>query len=61
MAGNVAPLTAEQVAESLLDGVARGRFEIVPGRSARLLAFVLRHFPGIARRVMDRDVAKARG
>jgi len=59
VAGNIAPLSADQVAESLLCGVARGRFRIIPGRTAKLLAFAIRHFPALARRVMDRDVARA--
>jgi len=59
VAGNIAPLSAEEVAESLLRGVARGRFRIIPGRQAQLTAFALRHFPVLARWLMDRDVARA--
>lgn len=53
-------LSAEQVADTLLGGLARGAFLIVPGRAARSLALVARLAPGLARRVADRIVARAR-
>jgi NAD(P)-dependent dehydrogenase (short-subunit alcohol dehydrogenase family) len=53
-------LSADEVAEALLSGLARRRFLIVPGRRARLVAWAGRHFPDLARRVMDREVRSAR-
>jgi len=52
-------LTAEQVADALLDGLARRRFLIIPGREARFGYFMKRFFPGIVARVLDRQVARA--
>jgi short-subunit dehydrogenase len=52
-------LQPDDVARALLKGLERGRFLIVPGRSARLLAFGARHWPALARFVMDRDVRRA--
>jgi NAD(P)-dependent dehydrogenase (short-subunit alcohol dehydrogenase family) len=52
-------LTADQVAQSLLSGLSRRHFLIVPGRRARLIAWAGRHLPGLARRVMDREVRSA--
>jgi 3-dehydrosphinganine reductase len=60
LAGNAAVLSADEVAAALLDGVARGRFWIVPGRRARLVAWAARHVPAVVRAVIDRDVARVR-
>jgi len=60
LAGNASLLSAEAVADALLAGIARGRAVIIPGRSARLLAWVARLAPGIVRLVVDREVARAR-
>jgi 3-dehydrosphinganine reductase len=60
IAGNAALLSAESVADALLDGVARGRFWIVPGRAARLVAWASRIAPGVARAIVDREIARAR-
>lgn len=51
-------LSAGVVAEAFLDGLARQQFEIVPDRQSRLNAWSLRHFPGIARAVLDRKIKK---
>jgi 3-dehydrosphinganine reductase len=59
LAGNVPVLTPEAVADALLDGLARGRAVIVPGWRARATLWAARHFPGLARRVIDRDVARS--
>jgi len=61
LAGNASLLTADEVAAALLDGIARGRAEIIPGRAARWLARASRLAPGIVRRVVDRDIRRARG
>jgi 3-dehydrosphinganine reductase len=58
IAGSVPVLRAEAVAESLLAGIARGRVWIVPGWRARATLWAARHLPGVARRVIDRDVAR---
>jgi len=59
LAGNVPVLSAESVADALLDGLARGRAWIVPGWRARATLWAARHFPALVRRVVDRDVARA--
>jgi 3-dehydrosphinganine reductase len=60
LAGNASLLSADAVAESLLDGIARGRAVIIPGRSARLLAWTARLAPGLVRWIVDREIAKLR-
>jgi 3-dehydrosphinganine reductase len=59
LAGNAALLAPETVAAALLEGVARGRFWIVPGRSARLVAWASRVAPGLARAIVDREIRVA--
>jgi 3-dehydrosphinganine reductase len=59
LAGNVPVLQPAAVADALLDGLARGRAVIVPGWRARATLWAARHFPGLARRLIDRDVARA--
>jgi 3-dehydrosphinganine reductase len=51
-------LSADDVAEALFNGLARGRFLILPGREARFSYIMKRFFPGIVARVIDRQVAK---
>ncbi|MEO8602915.1 MAG: SDR family oxidoreductase [bacterium] len=53
-------LTAEQVADELLDGLARRRFLIIPGRQGRFGHWMKRFFPAIVARVLDRQVAAVR-
>lgn len=60
LAGNASLLSADAVAAALLDGIARGRAEIIPGRSARLLAWAARLAPGVVRFVVDREIRRAR-
>jgi 3-dehydrosphinganine reductase len=60
LAGNAALLSPEEVADAVLDGVARGRFWIIPGRSARLVAWASRIAPGLARAVVDREIRRIR-
>jgi 3-dehydrosphinganine reductase len=59
LAGNASVLSADAVAAALLEGVAKGRFWIIPGRRARLVAWAARHFPALVRAAIDRDVARA--
>lgn len=58
-AKTLAAITTDVVVKATLRGIEAGRFEIVPGRQARLLRALTRHFPGISRRVGDAIVAKA--
>lgn len=51
-------LSADAVAAALLAGVARRRFLIVPGRTARFAYLLKRVFPGLVTWVMDRQVAR---
>jgi len=60
LAGGAGLLSAETVADSILRGVARGQAQIVPGASARTVATLARLFPGIVRRVIDRELARSR-
>jgi 3-dehydrosphinganine reductase len=60
LAGNAALLTPEAVAAALLDGIARGRAVVIPGRSARLVAWAARLAPGLVRWVVDREIRRAR-
>jgi len=59
LAGNVPVLAPDTVADALLAGLARGRAVIVPGWRARATLWLARHAPGLARRVIDRDIARA--
>jgi NADP-dependent 3-hydroxy acid dehydrogenase YdfG len=56
---NVSSLSADAVAAALLDGIARRRFLIIPGREARFAHLMKRLFPALVTRVMDRQVARA--
>ena len=49
-------LSADDVADALLAGMAKRSFLIIPGREARLGHLVKRFFPGVVERVMDRQV-----
>lgn len=59
LSGKLQAMSADAVAKALLDGVAAGRFLIVPGMDGWFTVFMARHFPGLVRWVMDRDIAKA--
>jgi NAD(P)-dependent dehydrogenase (short-subunit alcohol dehydrogenase family) len=52
-------LRADDVADALLAGLARGRTRIVPGREARWIAWAARHLPALAERVQARQIARA--
>ncbi|HVN84653.1 MAG TPA: SDR family oxidoreductase [Candidatus Binatia bacterium] len=52
-------LSAEAVADTLLRGMARETFLIIPGRDGRLSVLAKRLAPGLVRRILDRIVAKA--
>lgn len=51
-------LEPREVAEATLDGVARGRFEVIPGRDHALSARAYRAVPSIGRRIVARDARK---
>lgn len=55
------PKTGVQViATDTLAGIRAGKFMIIPGRTTRLAAWVVRHFPQLNRWVGDRIIARAR-
>ncbi len=49
-------MSADAVAEALIDGMRSERLLIIPGRDSRLVVLVKRLFPGILERVLDRTV-----
>jgi short-subunit dehydrogenase len=53
-------LSAEQVADALLAGIAKRSFLIIPGRTARLGHLLKRLLPRLVERVMDRQVRKTK-
>ncbi len=59
LAGGAGLLSPEAVAAAILRGVARGKAQIVPGASARRVALLARLFPGLVRRVIDIQLARA--
>lgn len=54
------PLTAQQVARSLLDGTETGRSSVIPGGSTKLIAIAAGVAPSLVARYMDSLIAKAR-
>lgn len=60
IAGSGGLLAAEEVARKLVRGMAAGKFDIIPGLSAAVVAHANRVFPGLVRAVIDRDAARAR-
>lgn len=59
IAGTAKTLSADTVADAMLDGVAAGRFSIVPGLEAGLLLAASRLLPGLIRWACDRAQRKA--
>lgn len=57
-AGNAAVISADQVAEKLLSGMARGCFDILPDRSSWFATVMNRLAPGIVRATFDSDIRK---
>ena len=53
-------MSPDQVADALLDGMARGVPVIIPGREAKLSALLKRLVPGVVERAMDRAIARVR-
>ena len=58
IAGNVKLMRPEDVAHAMLEGIAKGRYQILPGNNTRFTHFMYRHFPWLVRWVMDSDVKK---
>ncbi len=61
IAGNVKMLTPDQVAQAGLQGMAAGRFEVIPGFEARSTIAAARLLPGVTRWVCDNAVKKISG
>jgi len=59
MQGKVRPISAEVVVDAILDGIARKRKRIYPGRWNWFLARLANGAPWIGDRIVDRAVAKA--
>lgn len=58
IAGNVKVMSADDVARAMLEGVARGRYHIVPGAMSKFTYFMFRHAPWLVRYVIDGDLKK---
>lgn len=52
-------VSPEFVADALLDGMARGKFKIVPGKNGKLVYGLSRLLPGCVRVMLDRTVRNA--
>jgi 3-dehydrosphinganine reductase len=59
MSGNVKPMSAAAVAKVFVDGIGKREYAIMPGQ-ARMVWRLNRFFPGLVRRVLDREHEKAR-
>jgi 3-dehydrosphinganine reductase len=53
IAGTVKPLTAEFVAAATLAGLRRRHFDVIPGLSSKLVAFMARRLPALTRWILD--------
>ena len=60
ISGTIKPLSAERVAKSIVEGIEKERFAIVPDLSTRGLAKLAGLAPGLVTSVMDRAVRKSR-
>jgi 3-dehydrosphinganine reductase len=60
IAGEVKAMTAEAVAESMLNGIAKGRYHVVPGFEGSFAYFMYRHAPWAVRWVIDGALKKYR-
>jgi 3-dehydrosphinganine reductase len=60
ISGTIKPLSAERVAKSIVEGIEKERFAIVPDASTKGLAKIVGLAPGLVYRVMDRAVKKSR-
>ena len=60
IAGKVKVMSPEAVATSLLRGIQKKKYQILPGFDSKLTYFMYRHFPGVVRWVIDRPLKKYR-
>ena len=60
ISGTIKPLSAERVAKSIVEGIEKERFTIIPDVSTQGLAKIAGIAPGLVSRVMDRSVRKVR-
>lgn len=60
ISGTIKPLSAERVAKSIIEGIEKERFAIIPDASTKGLAKIAGVAPSLVTRVMDRSVKKAR-
>lgn len=60
LAGSDKPLPVSLVAKTILEGVAKGRYVIVPGTMAKIQYWLATHTTGLAYWIMDQLVADAR-
>jgi 3-dehydrosphinganine reductase len=58
LSGSIRVMPAEQVALSLLKGIARGAFNIVPGAMNKFSYFLSKHFPAIVWLIVSKDLRK---
>lgn len=58
IAGNVKVLSAESVANELLQGIATNRYHILPGTDNKVTYFLYRHFPWLVRWKIDGDLKR---
>lgn len=58
MAHTLPVLSADQVADEIIAGIEKNRYEIIPGQVTRIAAKLDRLFPGIGRSVVDYTIRK---
>ena len=61
ISGTIKPLSAERVAGSIVEGIEKERFAIIPDAQTKGLAKIAGVAPGVVFKVMDRAVRKSRG
>lgn len=60
VAGAVPPMSADDAAREILEGAARGRFEVFVGSGSKTADRLMRHAPGPSRWYMDRRIKSSR-
>lgn len=60
LAGSDKPLPVSLVARTILEGIAKGRYVIVPGTMAKIQYWLATHTTGLAYWIMDQLIADAR-
>jgi 3-dehydrosphinganine reductase len=58
ISAGVGLMTADAVAEAMIQGIEKGRFVTVPGFEGKFSVFMKRHLPGIVTWVMDSTIKK---